>query len=428
MSNIRKIWYLHKLMKQQWLRTSELEEIQRKMLRWMIKHAYETVPLYHHKFKSAGMRPEDVKSVKDLSKLPFTTKQEIRDNFPDKVLARGVKLSGCVTGRTTGSSGMPLTVACSIRDDDYEKALALRPNLSCGQKPWSKWAIITQPEHIKPKKWFQHFRFFAPKYIPLWLDTKEQLAILEKFNPEVIDGRAYTLKLLAKEVKETGNDKIHPKLIFSTAELLDNATRSYIESVFGAKVYDQFGCAEVNRTAWECPERIGYHIDIDGVVMEFLSNGEHVAPGERGEIVYTGLWTHAMPFIRYRIGDVGIPSDEKCPCGRGLPLMKVAEGRKDEFVQTLGGKLFPPITWTVIMRDIPGIVEYQIIQEKIDEIRVKIVKGNSFSQETINRVESKTKNVLREDVYIQVELVDEIIRDKLDKRRSVISKVKNDWG
>lgn len=405
----------------------ELEEIQKRMLKAMIKHAYENVPFYHQKFRAAGVKPEDIREVKDLTKLPFTTKQEIRDNFPDKVLARGVNLSKCVTGTTTGSSGMPLTVACSVRDDDYEKALALRPNLSCGQKPWSRWAIITQPEHIKPKKWFQHFKIFAPEYIPLWLDTKEQLSILEKLNPEVIDGRAYTLKLLAKEIKESGNDKIRPKLIFSTAELLDDATRSYIESVFGVKVYDQFGCAEVNRTAWECSMRVGYHIDVDGVVMEFLKDGELVAPGERGEIVYTGLWTYAMPFIRYRIGDVGIPSDEQCPCGIGLPLMKVAEGRKDEFVQTPGGKLLPPITWTVIMRDVPGIAEYQIIQEKIDKIRVKIVKGKNFSQETIKRVETDINIVFKEAVQIQVDLVDEIYRDKLEKHRSVISKVKVNW-
>ena len=411
-------------MRQQWLKTSELEEIQRKMLRRIIKHAYENVPFYHQKFRSAGIKPDDIKSVEDLSKVPFTTKQEIRDNFPDGVIARGVNLNRCTTARTTGSSGMPLTVVCSIKDDDYEKALALRPNLSCGQKPWDKWVIITSPDHIKPRQWFQHFRIFAPKYIPVWENITEQISILEKYSPDVIDGRAYTLKFLAKELEERENDRIHPKLIFSTAELLDKETREYIESAFGAKVYDQFGCVEANRTAWECPERIGYHIDIDGVVMEFLRDGEPVSSGERGEIVYTNLWSYAMPFIRYQIGDVGIPTDEKCPCDRGLPLMKVVEGRKDNFIITSSGKLIPPVAWTVIMRAIPGIVEYQIIQEKIDQIRVKIVKEYNFSQKTINLIEKDIKKVLGNNIYLQVEIVDEIHRNKLDKYQSVISKIK----
>jgi len=81
MSSIRKIWYLHKVMKQQWLKTSELEEIQRKMLRGIIKHAYENVPFYHSKFDSVGVKPDDIKTVEDLSKIPITTKQELRDNF-----------------------------------------------------------------------------------------------------------------------------------------------------------------------------------------------------------------------------------------------------------------------------------------------------------------------------------------------------------
>ena len=90
MSNLRTVWYLHKVMKQQWLKTSESEEIQRKMLRGIIKHAYETVPLYHQKFRSVGIMPDGIKSVDDLKKIPLTTKQELRDNFLDGVVARGV--------------------------------------------------------------------------------------------------------------------------------------------------------------------------------------------------------------------------------------------------------------------------------------------------------------------------------------------------
>ena len=362
MSNIRKLWYLHKVMKQQWLKTSELEEIQRKMLRGIIKHAYENVPLYHRKFNSVGVKPNDIKTVEDIRKIPITTKQELRDNFPDGVIARGVDVNKCWTSRTSGSTGIPLTVVYGEKDEDYEKAIALRPNLSCGQKIRDKWVVITSPAHATPKKWFQRLGFFGPDGISLLTDIQEQISIIERINPDVIDGYSSAIYLLAKEIKETGNDKIRPRIIYGSAELLTDEMREYINSVFGVEIYDQFGCVELARTAWECPEHFEYHIDIDAVVMEFLSRGEAVGSGERGEIVYTGLYNYSMPFIRYAVGDIGVPTDEKCPCGRGLPLMKVIEGRTDAFVQVPNGKIFSPIIWTILLRPYK-LEHFKVIQE-----------------------------------------------------------------
>lgn len=427
MSNIRKMWYLHKVMKQQWLKTSELEEIQRKMLRGVIKHAYENVPFYHQKFDSVGVKPDDIKTVKDLKKIPITTKQEFRDNFPDGVIANGVDINKCWVSHTSGSTGIPLAVVYSKKDDDYEKAIALRPNLSCGQKIRDRWAIITNPEHIVPKKWFQRIGFFSPEFISVFGSVKERMQILEKINPDVLDGYPSSIYLLAKEIEKTGNENIHPGIIFSTAEILTDEMRKYINSVFGVEMYDQFGCVELARTAWECPEHCGYHIDMDAVVMEFLRDGEVVSSGERGEIVYTGLYQHAMPFIRYASGDVGIPSDEKCPCGSGLPLMKVLEGRKDAFIQVPNGEIFSPLIWTLLMRYYSDISQFKVIQEKIDLIRMQIVEGKGFSQETIDRVKIDVKNVLGEGMHIEVEVVDEIPKEA-GKVRSVVSNVKIDWN
>ncbi|KAF5436481.1 phenylacetate-CoA ligase [Candidatus Methanophagaceae archaeon] len=418
--------YLHRVMKQQWLKASELEEIQQKMLRGIIKHAYDNVPLYHQKFRSVGVMPDDIKTVRDLEKIPITTKQELRDKFPDSVIARGVDINKCWNTRTSGSTGVPLTVVWDKRAEDYEKAIALRPNLSCGQKVRDKWVVITSQDHIVTKKWFQKLRIFAPEYMSLFDEVKKQISILEKFSPDILDGYSSSLYLLAKEIKETGNSKIHPRIIFSTSELLDEETRRYIKSVFGVEVYDQFGCVELARTAWECPEHCGYHIDIDAVVMEFLRDGDAVASGERGEIVYTGLYNYSMPLIRYAVGDIGIPSDEKCPCGRGLPLMEVVEGRKDAFVQVPGGKIYSPIIWTILLRPFPEIAQFKVIQERKDLIIVQIIRDENFSQETVNRVKKSINTVLGEDVYIEVEIVDNIPREG-GKVRSAVSKVRIEW-
>lgn len=418
------MWYLQNAMKRQWLNTHELEEIQRKMLRKIIKHAYDNVPLYHEKFRSAGIMPDDIKTVEDLNKIPITTKEEIQKNFPSNIIPKSVDLNKCRKTTTSGSTGIPLTIIYDEKADDYEKAIALRPNLTCGQGIRDKWAVITSPKHIKNRKWFQKFGVFNPDYLSVFDNPKKQISILEKLNPVVLDGYASSIYLLAQEMKDSGNDKINPKLIYTTAEILEKNVRKYINSVFGVEVLDQFGCVELARTAWECHEHAGYHMDIDSVIMEFVSDNEHVSPGERGDILYTGLYNYSMPFIRYSIGDVGVPSDEKCPCGRGLPLMKLVEGRKDAYMQLPSGRILPPIVWPVITEKIQGIAHCKIIQEKRDVIKVQIVKGKYFLEDIPDRIKKDILNALGETLHIEIEILDKIPRDNTGKFRPVVSKVK----
>ena len=105
----------------------------------------------------------------------------------------------------------------------------------------------------------------------------------------MLGGYTSSIRLLAEVVEKNNLEDINPKLIFGTSELLDSETRKYINSVFDVQMIDHFGCVELNRTAWECEQHAGYHIDADAVIMEFLEGEESVSPSERGEIVYTGL-------------------------------------------------------------------------------------------------------------------------------------------
>ena len=428
MSNIRKVWNLHKLMRSQWWSYEELKELQEKKLKTIVKYAYENIPLYHEKLKNAGVRPEEIKTVEDLVKLPYTTKSEIQANFPDKVVAKHVDINKCWTPRTSGSTGIPLTVAYDEAAEDFEKATALRPNLSCGQRLFDKWVVITSPHHIKDKKrWFQEFGLFNPISISIFSNLKEQITKIEQIKPDVIDGYSTAIYLLAKEIKKN-HTNIEPRIVFGTAEFLTEEMRDFINSVFNVEMFDQFGCVEMGRTAWECPEHAGYHIDMESVVMEFIKDGEQVAAGERGEIVYTNLYNYAMPLIRYKIEDIGIPTDEECPCGRGLPLMKLIEGRKDSFIKTPSGRILPQMTFWSIMRmfsESDKIINFKVIQEKIDEIKIQIVPGRVFSQDTINNLKKDVNSVLGEEVTINIEVVDEIPREA-GKVRSVVSMVKVD--
>jgi phenylacetate-CoA ligase len=130
-----------------------------------------------------------------------------------------------------------------------------------------------------------------------------------------------------------------------------------------------------------------------------------------------------MPLIRYKIGDIGIPGDKKCPCGRGLPLMEKFEGRAEDFIKVPDGKVFAPTIFFVIMRNIRGIKQYRIVQEKIDKLLVYLVPAMDFNLEVTYRVQQEIRKILKNNVHIEIKIVDELPRDPSGKLRSVISKV-----
>jgi len=130
-----------------------------------------------------------------------------------------------------------------------------------------------------------------------------------------------------------------------------------------------------------------------------------------------------MPLIRYKIEDIGVPSDEVCPCGRGLPLMKLIEGRSDSFMQTPDGRIFSPIIWTLIMRQIQGVGQFKAIQERKDLIRILVVRDQAFTEATAGQIVHDVKKVMGEDVHVDVEVVEEIPKDKSGKVRCAVSKI-----
>ncbi len=261
--------------------------------------------------------------------------------------------------------------------------------------------------------------------------------MVEKIEPDVIDGYSGSILLFAQEVKRKGLDKIRPRIVFGTADLIDPGSRRLIEEVFEAPYYDQFGCAELDRTAWQCPEKIHYHIDADSVIMEFVdSDGKAVAPGERGEILYTSLFNYAQPLIRYAVGDVGVPIEGECPCGRKLPLMKIVEGRSDSFLVLPDGRKLSPMTfWTLmrLFRFTDHIFKFKFIQKQFEVIEVHVKRKDTSIKE--DYLKKKLLEHIGKCLHIgetaftvfDVQFVEEIPLDKSGKLRSVVSMLKSKY-
>jgi phenylacetate-CoA ligase len=205
-----------------------------------------------------------------------------------------------------------------------------------------------------------------------------------------------------------------------------------MEKVFAAPFYDQFGCTEMDRTAWQCKERKGYHMDEDSVIFQFVdSNGNDVSAGERGEIVYTSLFNFSMPFIRYAVGDIGVPSDEKCSCGIKLPLMEVVDGRKNSFLILPDGRLMSPNNFTTAVftfKDYNNIDQFKIVQKKPDVFEVYIKKKDNDINEEFMKTEllehlKKTLNLNSYDINFDIQFHDSILLNKSGKLGTVYSEL-----
>ena len=413
---------LVELQRNQWLKTSELAKIQQKRLRAIIKHAYSNIQFYHEKFKTAKVRPDDIRTIRDLPKIPVTTKSEVRSAFRAKTIVNGkTDLSKCHLSRTSGSSGDPLTVVYDEKAEDFQKAVAVRSFLEAGGHFYDKWVAITSPQRARRKKrWFQRLSLLSPMWLSLFDPPEHHIKVLRRLKPDVLEGYFSSIWLIARKMQENGITDIRPRVLIGSAEALTDKARKFIDSTFGVEIYDQFGCVEVGRSAWECEEHNGWHMDMDALAMEFVKDNEQVASGEEGRLLYTSLYNYAMPLIRYDVGDLCIPTDEMCPCGRGLALIKHIEGRTDNFVTTPDGRVVSPIIWTILMRAIPGIAHYRIVQESKSELTVQLVKDNDFSSKTVSQIKNAIKKALG-DVQIKIELMEELPRDKTGKLRSVIS-------
>ncbi|UCE29043.1 MAG: phenylacetate--CoA ligase family protein [Candidatus Bathyarchaeota archaeon] len=419
------LMHLIELQRNQRLKPSELTKVQHKRLRAIIRHAYFNIKFYHEKFKAAEVKPDDIKTVQDLPKIPVTTKSEVRNAFRAKTIVDGkIDLSKCHLARTSGSSGDPLIVVYDEKAEDFQKAVAVRSFLEAGCHFYDKWVAISSPQRAaRKKRWFQRLRLLSPLWLSLFDPPEHHIEALRRIKPDVLEGYFSSIWLIARKMREDAITDIRPRVVIGSAEVLTEKAREFINSTFGVEIYDQFGCVEVGRSAWECEEHDGWHMDVDALAIEFVKDNEQVASGEEGRLLYTTMYNHAMPLIRYDVGDLCIPTDEMCPCGRVLPLIKHIEGRTDDFVTTPDGRVFSPIIWTILMRAIPGIANFRIVQEARSKLTVQLVKDSDFSSKTPSQIESAIQKTLG-DIQVKVEQMEELPREKTGKIRSVISKVK----
>lgn len=418
----RQVYYVAQVLRDQWKSTAELRDLQVKKIKKIIRYAYENTELYHRKLREANITPSSFNRLDDISRFPTVSKSDLREGFPHGAVSREYSVEQCFQAATSGSTGEVLNVVYSPSAYEFQMAATYRNFAALGYKPWHKFGYVRYESIHGGTPLYERLGIVRKLFIPVSLAAEQQVAMVRQFNPHAITGYPSILIEWARLMDQEEN-RIHPLFVRAEAEILTKKAKAFMESAFGCPLYEEYGSIEFVSLAFECAER-GYHISADNVFLEFLKDGEPVAPGEEGEIYATSLVNRAMPFIRYNLNDRGVPLEETCSCGRGLPLMKLVVGRDDDFLILPSGKRISPRVVIPLFELANGVQEFRVIQKKKDLIQVDLVPHADFTRERRMQLEKEFKDTLGEPVDVVINECQELPRGRHNRPRPVRSLVR----
>lgn len=406
----------------------QFEDLQRVLL-----HAREQCPFYATRFAEAGFDPARMTSVAELQKLPLLSKADIQQHRDD-MIARNFPKESLVKNQTGGSTGSPLRFFHDRECIYRRQASTIRHDRWAGMELWDKSASLWghRADFLPPSSFLSKVRE-ATVSRRVMLDTShitaQKLAqfveTLRQEKPTTYIAYANSLYLLARYIRERGLTDYHrPKSVITSAELLADDQRTLIESVFDCRVFNRYGCRETSVIASECEEHRGMHLCSDRLYVEFVNAGGVCGPDQLGEIVITDLRNYGMPFIRYRIRDMGSASADTCTCGRNLPLMNMVGGRVTDFLVTPAGDVVSGAAMTIyFVAHVPGVAQAQLVQKERDRLLVRLVKDASFGDESHAKIREAVKKFFGPRMTYEVELVPEIPSEASGKYRFSISEI-----
>lgn len=428
---IKTVRYRHFLEDSQWWPREKLLEFQWQELKKLLKHSYEQAPYWREIFKNLGIISENIKSYSDFQKLPVIAKEDIRAN-KEAMIARNY--SGKTwTKSTGGSTGVPLELDYTPDSYDWRAAVSKRgygwAGCEDGIKQAYIWGIaIGKTPILKRIKEGIHHKILRQRYFNCFEFSEKKMAgvlkELNRYRPEIIVGYTNPLYNFTKFVKQNGGIKFMPKAVISAAEKLHEFQRKEIREVFGCEIFNTYGSREFMLIASECEKHKGLHINVENLFVEIIKeDGTPAKAGEMGDIVITDLHNYGMPFIRYRIGDMAIASDRACSCGRGLPMMEDVIGRSLDMIKTRDGRLVPGEFFPHLMKEFSEVKQFQVVQDRIDNLLIKIVRNGSFDNGRLRFLQDEIYKVLGRNINIDIQFVNDIQLSKTGKFRVTVSEL-----
>jgi phenylacetate-CoA ligase len=410
---------LRELERSQWLSPAALREHQFRRLRAHLEFTYRAVPYYRQLWDECELPPHRIGSFEDFSRLPVLTKELLRTRFES--LQPRSRLRGVQRMSTGGSTGAPVAVLVDRERAAFTDATRLRAHrwfdVDMGVPEvvvWGSPIELGRQDRVRSvRDWLLNSTLLSA--FDLGERSLERYAsIVQARRPHKLFGYASALALLAGYMGRAGwrAPTDWPRAVFATAEPLYDFQREVIRSAFGCPVAVEYGSRDAGLVANECPAG-SLHVAAEGIVLE---------TDKDGELVVTNLESFAMPIIRYRTGDIGSLDDRPCVCGRGLPVLRSVEGRRTDFLVTPDGRVMHALAVIYVLREVPGIEEFQVVQERVEHVTVTVVPGVGFTAAVSAGMIDQLRRVLGAGVEVVVQVAQSIPRPS-GKHRYVISQV-----
>ena len=396
----------------------QIREWQSERLAKTVKHVYENVEYYRKRMDEQGIKPEDIKSVDDLYKLPFITKDDLRDAYPYGLLAK--PLTDCVRIQSTsGTTGRRVVAFYTQHDIDLWEDCCARAIAAAGG---------TKEDVVHVSYGYGLFtggpglnggsHKLGSLTLPMSSgNTDRQIQFMTDLGSTILCCTPSYAAYLAETICEKGlRDKIKLKAGIFGAEAWTEEMRRDIEDKLGIKAYDIYGLTEISGpgVSFECSAQTGMHVNEDHFIAEVINpkTGEVLPDGEKGELVFTSITKEAFPLIRYRTRDICILSHEKCPCGRTHVKMSKPMGRSDDMLIVKGVNVFPSQIETVLLNQgYPA--NYQILVDRVDHsdtLEVQVEMTPEMFSDNVGIVAVREKELVDAlksmlGIYVKVRLV-----------------------
>ena len=419
---------LGELDRNQWLTSDRIGEIQWIKLKMLLEQATRHVPYYRDLFAKQGIKVGDIESLSDLEFLPFLTKKLISEN-KNRLVTEDPLRKGYASS-TGGSTGDTLYFYCDQAASPVRRANTARQlrnlGVEIGDRQLKIWGFSFdksfQARFADGVKYFFNNLRCISSFGMSDVVMRDYAALERSFRPSLIVAYPSALAVFSEFCKNTSLKLYRPGAIVSSGEKIYPHQKELIEEVFGAPVYDRYGSREFADIACECPKREGLHLMNDLYLVEVVhESGRPADNGEVGEVVVTDLSNYYMPFIRYRTGDLAVPTDRECSCGRGMPMLERIDGRAFDSIRTPDGKSIGGFFWTYLSRAVPGIRSFQVEQNEINGVIFRIVPGADWKNEHMKVLEEKVRENCGENFSADFRIVDEIPLTPSGKSRFIIS-------
>lgn len=408
-----------------------LEALQCARLTRLIRHCYDTVPYYRRVFDEHGIRPAEIGHPDDLYRLPVLTKEDVRAHR-DALRSRAVPRRATTTGRTGGTTGVPLYFTLDRSRVTFDHALVFRHWSWAGWTPRDWVAVLRGFPLIDPddrtgslaRRDFADRRVYLSGFHLSYEHFPRYLDALRRLRPRFIAAYPSSLYTLARYLTAEG-ERVPVQAVFTGSESITPTERRAIEDRFGP-VWDRYGTGERLVVSQQCG--VGsYHQNVEfGIVQVDAPRGTPAGPGTRGELIHTGLTNFSMPLLRYASGDVGSLVEGTCECGRGLPLMSAVAGRKDDAIVTADGRVMPRAGLDQVHEFVERMERCQLVQHERGAVEVRVLPRPGFGPDDEAELIRQLQRRVGADTRISVVTVDDLPLTGTGKHRFIVSTVTPD--